>query len=140
MSSGPKPIPYGHVPGFLPGSASLVLSLSRNVLLILRDNRCVYGKLVTLDQFGNVCIDNAKEVVFGKLVKKGGNGEGGGKDGPPGQQLYVIEKTIGTTIIKGEEIIIMGETDDKNMVEYKGRKDEFAEVQHTDWGAGLDGM
>ena len=36
-------IPYGHVPSFLPGSASLVEQLDRRLLIVLRDGRHLIG-------------------------------------------------------------------------------------------------
>ena len=36
-------IPYGHVPGYLPGSSSLVEELDQRLLIVLRDGRHVLG-------------------------------------------------------------------------------------------------
>jgi hypothetical protein len=36
-------IPYGHVPAYLPGSASLVEELDKEVMLVLRDGRHLIG-------------------------------------------------------------------------------------------------
>jgi len=36
-------IPYGHVPAYLPGSASLVEQLDQRVLVVLRDGKHVIG-------------------------------------------------------------------------------------------------
>lgn len=36
-------IPYGHVPGYLPGSSSLVEELDKRVLIVLRDGRHLIG-------------------------------------------------------------------------------------------------
>ena len=33
------PVPYGTVPGFLPGAASLVEQLDKRLLVVLRDSR-----------------------------------------------------------------------------------------------------
>jgi hypothetical protein len=50
-NNGPRPpssnpnsgIPYGHVPGYLPGSSSLVEELDKRLLLVLRDGRHILG-------------------------------------------------------------------------------------------------
>jgi hypothetical protein len=36
-------IPYGHVPGYLPGSSSLVEELDQRLLMVLRDGRHLVG-------------------------------------------------------------------------------------------------
>ena len=36
-------VPYGHVPGYLPGSSSLVEELDQRVLIVLRDGRHLVG-------------------------------------------------------------------------------------------------
>ena len=36
-------VPYGHVPGYLPGSSSLVEELDKRVLIVLRDGRHLVG-------------------------------------------------------------------------------------------------
>ena len=36
-------IPYGHVPGYLPGSSSLVEELDQRLLMVLRDGRQLVG-------------------------------------------------------------------------------------------------
>ena len=36
-------IPYGHVPGYLPGSSSLVEDLDQRMLIVLRDGRHLVG-------------------------------------------------------------------------------------------------
>jgi hypothetical protein len=36
-------IPYGHVPAYLPGSASLVEELDKEVMVVLRDGRHLIG-------------------------------------------------------------------------------------------------
>ena len=51
QQAAPKPIslnpssgiPYGHVPAYLPGSASLVEELDKRVLVVLRDGKHVIG-------------------------------------------------------------------------------------------------
>lgn len=36
-------VPYGHVPGYLPGSSSLVEELDKRILIVLRDGRHLVG-------------------------------------------------------------------------------------------------
>jgi hypothetical protein len=36
-------VPYGHLPAFLPGSASLVEQLDRRMMIVLRDGRHLVG-------------------------------------------------------------------------------------------------
>lgn len=36
-------VPHGHVPAFLPGSASLVEELDQDVMIVLRDGKHIIG-------------------------------------------------------------------------------------------------
>jgi len=54
-------VPFGTVPGFLPGAASLVEQLDKRVLLVLRDGRHITGVVRSFDQFSNVVLEDAKE-------------------------------------------------------------------------------
>lgn len=44
-------IPYGHVPGYLPGSSSLVEELEKRILIVLRDGRHIVGVSRLLQTF-----------------------------------------------------------------------------------------
>lgn len=49
-------IPYGHVPAYLPGSASLVEELDKELMVVLRDGRHIIGVSSTLRQLFRVWI------------------------------------------------------------------------------------
>lgn len=42
-SIAPSGVPYGHVPAYLPGSASLVEELDKQLMIVLRDGRHLVG-------------------------------------------------------------------------------------------------
>lgn len=44
-------LPFGHVPAFLPGSASLVEELDKRVMVVLRDGTYLFGVRVYLHTF-----------------------------------------------------------------------------------------
>ncbi|GMH61481.1 hypothetical protein TrRE_jg8942 [Triparma retinervis] len=101
-------VPFGSVPGYLPGSTSLVEQLDRPVLLVLRDSRHIIGVLRSFDQFCNVLVEQSKERRFCWTA--------GGGGGP----VYAdVEE--GSTIIKGDQIVVMGEVDDLDMPEMGGK-------------------
>jgi hypothetical protein len=47
-------IPYGHVPAYLPGSASLVEELDKKLMVVLRDGRHLIGVSFALHQLLDV--------------------------------------------------------------------------------------
>ncbi|KAF4737145.1 SM-like, degradation of cytoplasmic mRNAs and positively regulates transcription initiation [Perkinsus olseni] len=70
-------------------------SLDRLVLVLLRDDRKLIGRLMTYDQFGNIVLQNALErhIVDG---------------------LYA-DIDLGVMIIRGENILLFGEVDSLDM-------------------------
>ena len=91
-------LPFGSVPGYLPGSTSLVEQLDRPVLLILRDSRHILGVLRSFDQFCNVLIEQSKERRFCWTNENG-------------KHPVYTDVEEGATVIKGDQIVVMGEVD-----------------------------
>ena len=44
-------VPFGHVPAYLPGSASLVEELDKHLLIVLRDGKHIVGVRIVLKGF-----------------------------------------------------------------------------------------
>eukprot|EP00518_Triparma_eleuthera_P018153 CAMPEP_0197550034 /NCGR_PEP_ID=MMETSP1320-20131121/3763_1 /TAXON_ID=91990 /ORGANISM="Bolidomonas sp., Strain RCC2347" /LENGTH=127 /DNA_ID=CAMNT_0043110345 /DNA_START=90 /DNA_END=470 /DNA_ORIENTATION=+ len=87
-------VPFGTVPGFLPGAASLVEQLDKRVLLVLRDGRHITGVVRSFDQFSNVVLEDAKERKFAFSVKK------------------YADKHVGIYVVRGDSVIVLGEIED----------------------------
>ena len=84
-------VPFGTVPGFLPGAASLVEQLDRRVLVVLRDGRHLTGVVRSFDQFSNLVLEDAKERRFAFSLKK------------------YADKEVGLYIVRGDSVIVLGE-------------------------------
>ena len=89
--------PYGSVPGYLPGSTSLVEQLDRPIMLVLRDSRHILGILRSFDQFCNVVVEGSRERRFCWTSKGGG--------------VY-SDFEEGVTVVKGDQIVVIGEVED----------------------------
>ena len=57
------PSSFRELPAYLPGTASLIEHLDRQLLVVLRDGRHLVGTLKSFDQFMNLRLDNAAERV-----------------------------------------------------------------------------
>jgi hypothetical protein len=63
-------IPYGHVPAYLPGSASLVEELDQRIMLVLRDGRHLVGVRFIIQEKGLQKLDEHKDVDV-NLMERG---------------------------------------------------------------------
>jgi U6 snRNA-associated Sm-like protein LSm1 len=76
---------------FLPGTSSLVEQLGAQVLVCLRDGKMLIGELQSFDQFGNLVLSRTVErVIVGSVY---------------------ADKPMGTYILRGENIVLLGEVD-----------------------------
>ena len=76
---------------FLPGTSSLVEQLEKQILVCLRDGTTLIGELRSFDQFGNLVLARTVErKVFGTTY---------------------ADKAVGTYILRGENIVLLGEID-----------------------------
>lgn len=90
-------VPYGHLPAFLPGSASLVEQLDRRMMIVLRDGRHLVGILRSFDQFSNMVMEETSERQI-LHVKKDGN-----------TICYYTDIELGLYLIRGDSMVLMGE-------------------------------
>eukprot|EP00002_Diphylleia_rotans_P040407 TRINITY_DN9569_c0_g1_i1.p1 TRINITY_DN9569_c0_g1~~TRINITY_DN9569_c0_g1_i1.p1 ORF type:complete len:143 (-),score=33.84 TRINITY_DN9569_c0_g1_i1:95-523(-) len=83
--------PGSQEPFRLPGTVSLVEDLDKKVLVILRDGRKLYGFFRTFDQYANIVLEDTVERMFFS-------------------DMY-CEVLLGTFIIRGENVVLIGEVD-----------------------------
>lgn len=81
----------------LPGAASLYEQLDKLVLVCLRDGRTFYGWLRSFDQYANLVLDNTVERLH------------------DGDSYADIQ--IGIFVIRGENVMLLGEVDEKKEME-----------------------
>eukprot|EP00586_Coscinodiscus_wailesii_P019386 CAMPEP_0172501872 /NCGR_PEP_ID=MMETSP1066-20121228/154673_1 /TAXON_ID=671091 /ORGANISM="Coscinodiscus wailesii, Strain CCMP2513" /LENGTH=118 /DNA_ID=CAMNT_0013276911 /DNA_START=265 /DNA_END=618 /DNA_ORIENTATION=+ len=86
----PNPIPYGCLPPYLPGSASLIEQLDKRLLIVLRDGRHLIGILRSFDQFSNFILEDTLE----RKILEGG--------------VYA-EVALGLFLIRGDSVVLLGE-------------------------------
>ena len=84
-------VPFGFIPGFLPGASSLLSSLDTSILIILRDSSHLIGVLRSYDQFSNVVVSDCVRRRF--IVSR---------------NVYTEEKR-GLEVVRGDTIIMLGE-------------------------------
>jgi len=97
---------------FLPGTASLVEEVDKKLMVVLRDGRRLVGILRTFDQFANIVLEDTKERIY--LEDKYG------------------EKNIGLYLIRGENVVLLGEMDpekDDIVTKTKLKKIPFEEIK-----------
>eukprot|EP01041_Mallomonas_annulata_P009983 gene9983-20758_t len=76
---------------YLPGASSLIYNIDKRIMIILRDGRHLVGVLRSFDQFLNLILEDACERVI--LADKYG------------------DIPLGVYIVRGENIILLGELD-----------------------------
>ncbi|KAL7581772.1 hypothetical protein ACA910_022305 [Epithemia clementina (nom. ined.)] len=88
-------VPFGHVPAYLPGSASLVEELDQRLLIVLRDGKHIVGTMISYDQFSNMILQDAVErrVVIADGV------------------CYYHDIPLGLYILRGDSTVLMGQLD-----------------------------
>jgi len=89
-------IPYGYVPAFLPGSASLVEELDQRLLIVLRDGRHLVGTLRSFDQFSNMVMEDTSER---KIHCHNG-------------VSYFADVPLGLYIVRGDSVVLLGQLSD----------------------------
>ena len=77
---------------FLPGTASLIESLDRRVILILRDGKHLVGTIRSFDQYSNMVLEDSFErVIVGKKYS---------------------DIPLGLYIVRGDNMVLCGEIDE----------------------------
>jgi len=134
-------IPYGCVPAFLPGSASLVEQLDKKLMIILRDGRHLVGMLRSFDQFSNLVLENTSErrVLHVKhkresednIVKQNST-EKVKKDTKSELCCYYTDIHLGLYIVRGDSVVLLGEIDNENKDISLGEENNVFEISPTE--------
>ena len=90
---------------FLPGSASLIDSVDKKLMVSLRDGSHMFGWLRSYDQFGNLVLQDTVERTF---LSNG--------------RYHDIQR--GIHIVRGENIVLLGEIDDDRIASLELEEDE----------------
>lgn len=77
---------------YLPGFASLLDTIDKRVLVLLRDGRSLFGILRSIDQFANLVLHLTVERIF------------------VGREYGEIDR--GVVLIRGENVVLCGEVDE----------------------------
>ena len=77
---------------YLPGTASLIESLDRRVLVVLRDGKQLVGNIRSFDQYSNLVLeDTCERIVVGKKYS---------------------DIPLGLFIVRGDNLVLCGEVDE----------------------------
>mmetsp|Transcript_24465 Transcript_24465/g.36281 ORF Transcript_24465/g.36281 Transcript_24465/m.36281 type:complete len:188 (-) Transcript_24465:286-849(-) len=95
-------VPYGHLPAFLPGSASLVEQIDRRIMIVLRDGRHLVGILRSFDQFSNMVLGETSERRVLHLQKD--------KE----TICYFTDIKLGLYLVRGDSMVLLGEVENKD--------------------------
>jgi len=98
-------VPYGCLPAFLPGSASLVEQLDQRVMIVLRDGRHLVGTLRSFDQFSNMVLEDTSErrVLHIKNKRRQGGDE---------MCCYYTDVCLGLYMVRGDSMVLLGEVEE----------------------------
>mmetsp|Transcript_5853 Transcript_5853/g.8705 ORF Transcript_5853/g.8705 Transcript_5853/m.8705 type:complete len:210 (+) Transcript_5853:143-772(+) len=117
-------VPFGHLPAFLPGSASLVEQLDRRIMIVLRDGRHLVGILRSFDQFSNMVMEETSERRVLHIKK--------GKD----TICYYTDIKLGLYLVRGDSMVLLGELVEQNDGGNEGNeKDSDKEGEEEDKSA-----
>ncbi|XP_046853455.1 U6 snRNA-associated Sm-like protein LSm1 [Xenia sp. Carnegie-2017] len=100
---------------FLPGTASLIKEINKELLVVLRDGRTLIGCLKSIDQYANLLLQDTIERI--QVGKKYGD-------------IY-----RGIFLIRGENVVLVGEFDgsaDEKTQMIKVDVEEILEAQRSD--------
>lgn len=99
---------YSNEQNYLPGTASLIEDVDKQIMVVLRDGRTLIGYLRSIDQYANLLLSSTFERIH--VGKKYG-------DIPKG--IYII---------RGENVVLIGEVDFKLPVTVEMTKVEVNEI------------
>ena len=116
----PSGIPFGYLPAFLPGSASLVEQLDRKILIVLRDGRHLVGILRSFDQFSNMVLEDTSER---RILHLNQGGE---------TICYFVDIQLGIYLVRGDSTVLFGEIDTE-------REDSESPHGHASQGSAVEG-
>eukprot|EP01117_Protostelium_nocturnum_P015899 TRINITY_DN619_c0_g3_i2.p1 TRINITY_DN619_c0_g3~~TRINITY_DN619_c0_g3_i2.p1 ORF type:complete len:143 (-),score=58.21 TRINITY_DN619_c0_g3_i2:209-637(-) len=89
---------------FLPGTASLVEEVDKRLMVTLRDGLKLFGTLRSFDQFANIVLEDTKERIYIEDQKSYG------------------ERSVGIRLIRGENVVLLGEIDEERDEQLLGAK------------------
>mmetsp|Transcript_10475 Transcript_10475/g.14850 ORF Transcript_10475/g.14850 Transcript_10475/m.14850 type:complete len:254 (+) Transcript_10475:348-1109(+) len=96
-------VPYGYVPAYLPGSASLVEQLDQRLLIVLRDGRHLVGIFRSFDQFSNMVLEHTSERrVWTDSSSSSSSQEDAGK-------TFYADVPLGLYVVRGDSMVLMGQ-------------------------------
>ncbi|KAL7534588.1 hypothetical protein ACHAXR_005972 [Thalassiosira sp. AJA248-18] len=122
----PFDVPYGFLPAFLPGAASLVEQLDQRLLVILRDGRHLVGTLSTFDQFSNmVMMDTCERRIL--VVPREKKSKDGDDPSAPKTICYQTDIHLGLFIVRGDNVVLLGEVEDDE--ERNGGQIQFVSLE-----------
>jgi len=103
-------VPYGYLPAFLPGSASLAEQLDRRVMIVLRDGRHLVGILRSFDQFSNMILEDTSErrILHSKVRHEKGS------SADESTLCYYTDIQLGLYLVRGDSMVLLGEVDDES--------------------------
>ena len=97
---------------YLPGAASLLEQLDKRILIVLRDGRHLVGKLRSFDQYMNLSLeDTCERALLGKKY---------------------CDVPIGLYIVRGDNIVLLGEVDDEKEAETLTKIDQEQYLELSD--------
>ena len=100
---------------FLPGTASLIKEINKELVVVLRDGRTLIGCLKSIDQYANLLLQDAIERIH------------------VGQKYGDIHR--GVFLIRGENVVLLGEFDraaDEKSNLVKVSVDEILDAQRSE--------
>lgn len=107
-------VPYGYLPAFLPGAASMVEQLDRKLLVILRDGRHLVGVLRTFDQYSNMVLHDTSERRILVVTKKDNMDDDEVQQPPSSKTIcYQTDIELGLFIVRGDNVVLFGEVEDE---------------------------
>ncbi len=95
--------------GKLPGAASLYEQLDKQILVCLRDGRNFKGFLRSFDQYANLVLDNTVERLM--------------------VEDSYADVPMGIFVIRGENVMLLGEIDAGKEAEFCAKKHQVTEAQ-----------
>lgn len=142
-------IPYGFLPAFLPGSASLAEQLDQRVMIVLRDGRHLVGTLRSFDQFSNMVLEETSErrILHAKvphlsnsiIIDNNGTGNQTGGDGGKTVICYYTDVQLGLYLVRGDSMVLLGEVDDDESTETTDGEQMSQTEDNPASSAGLSG-
>ncbi len=130
-------VPYGYLPAFLPGAASMVEQLDRKLLVILRDGRHLVGILRTFDQYSNMVLQDTSERRILVVTKKQDGDDEMQQPPVPNTICYQTDIELGLFIVRGDNVVLFGEVDDDEEEKNDGlvrfvSLDEFQQLEEEE--------